>query len=279
MAATGERPRRVLIRPPAGLFSFRFREIWDYRELFFFLTWRDVKVRYKQTALGAAWALLQPLLLMAVFSIFLGRLAGVSSEGVPYPVFTLAALVPWTLFAQSLTGASESLVTAAQIVSKVYFPRLIMPLAAAGSFLIDFVIALILLLGVMTYYAVPLTLNIVWVPLLTVLALLASASVGVGFAAVNVKYRDVRYTVPFLIQVWLFATPVAYSIDLVPDQWKSLYAINPMVGVVEGFRWALLGTNDVPAMEIVTALAVTTLLLTLSVLYFQKVERGFADVI
>jgi homopolymeric O-antigen transport system permease protein len=275
----GQSVSTVIIRPSPRWLRFNLRELWEFRELLYFLVWRDVKVRYKQTVLGAAWAVLQPFLLMVVFSIFLGRLAGVPSESLPYPIFVYAALVPWTLFAQSLSGASDSLVGSANLVSRVYFPRLALPVAAVGSFLLDFVIALPLLVGMMVFYGVYPTGNVIWLPVLTLLALITALAVGVWLAALNVRYRDVRYAVPFFIQLWLFATPVAYPSSLVPEEWQVILGLNPMAGVVEGFRWALLGTEPRPGMLLAVSAAVTLVVLFGGLVYFSRMERTFADVI
>ena len=258
---------------------FPIRELWQYRELLYFLIWRDVKVRYKQTFFGAAWALMQPLLLMVVFSIFLGRLAGVESEGLPYPIFAYAALVPWTLFAQSLIGSTSSVVGSANLISKVYFPRLLLPLAAVGSYLIDFFVALTLLFAMMFFYKVELSASILWVIALLPLAVLAALAVGLWLSALNVRYRDVQYAVPFLVQLWLFASPVAYSSSIVPERYQVLYGLNPIAGVVQGFRWALLGSGNPPGPLLAASAAVTAVLFVGGLYYFHQVERSFADVI
>lgn len=255
------------------------RELWQYRELLYFLIWRDVKVRYKQTFFGAAWAVMQPLLLMVVFSIFLGRLAGVGSEGLPYPIFAYAALVPWTLFAQSLIGSTSSVVGSTNLISKVYFPRILLPLAAVGSYLIDFFIALALLVVMMFFYKVQLSLSVLWVLALLPLAVLTALAVGLWLSALNVRYRDVQYVVPFLVQLWLFASPVAYSSSIVPERYRALYGLNPMAGVVQGFRWALLGAGDPPGPLIAVSVAMTLVIFVAGLFYFQRVERTFADVI
>lgn len=267
------------IRPSAGWGRTHIGELFKQRELLYFLAWRDTKVRYKQTALGAAWALLQPLLLMAVFTVVLGRLARVNTEGVPYPAFTYAALVPWTLFAQVLVSSSNSLVDNSILVSRVYFPRLILPVAAAGPFLIDFAIAAVFLVGMMAFYGIAPGPNVLWLPVFALLALLAALSVGVGLAAVNVRFRDVRYAVPFIVQFWLFASPVAYPTGLIPHAWLPVFRLNPMVGVVDGFRWALFGVPRSPWPSAVTAVVVTAVLLLISLAYFSRTERQFADVI
>jgi lipopolysaccharide transport system permease protein len=269
-----------VLAPQKGLGgTLRLGELWAYRELLFFLTWRDVKVRYKQTALGAAWAVIQPFTLMVVFTIFLGRLAHVPSDGFPYPVFAYAALVPWTLFSQSLASVSDSLVSNANLVSKVYFPRLVIPLAVIGSFVFDFLIALVVLVGLMLYYGVYPGLGILALPVLVALTVLTSLSVGIWLTALNVRYRDVRYTVPFLIQVWLFASPIAYASSLVPGRWQFLYSLNPMVGLVNAYRWSLLGAPWTPDRYLLVSVMTVSVLLTTGVVYFRRTERTFADTI
>jgi lipopolysaccharide transport system permease protein len=269
----------TLIRPGRTWSAGRFREVWQYRELLYFLVWRDVKVRYKQTFIGAGWAVAQPLLLMAVFTIFLGQLAHLQSDGVPYPLFAFAALIPWTLFSQALGAASNSLVNSTGLISKVYFPRLLLPLAASASYLLDMAIASAVLVVMMALYRVAPTARVILVPFLALLAFLAAVGIGTWLAAVNVRYRDVRYAVPFLIQFWLFATPVAYALSIVPVQWRTLYALNPMVGVVEGFRWALLGTGDSPVVLVAVSTVVCLTVLAAALMYFHRVERSFADII
>ncbi|WP_447979305.1 ABC transporter permease [Candidatus Nitrospira bockiana] len=259
--------------------ALKLRELWEYRELLYFLCWRDIKVRYKQTALGAAWAVLQPLLTMAVFTVFFGRLAGMPSDGVPYPIFALAALLPWQLFAFALTESGNSLITNKQLITKVYFPRLIVPVSAVLAGLVDFGIALLLLLGMMAYYGITPTPAVWALPCLVLLAIATALSVGLWLSALNVQYRDVRYTLPFLTQFWLFATPIAYPSSLIPEAWRAWYGLNPMAGVVEGFRWALVGTDTQPGpIIIVSTLAAVGLLVT-GALYFRRVEKTFADVI
>jgi lipopolysaccharide transport system permease protein len=269
----------VLIEPSHGWINLHLRDIWAYRELLYFLAWRDIKVRYKQTALGATWAILQPFLTMVVFSIFFGHLAKVPSEGVPYPIFSFAALVPWTFFANGLTQSSNSLVANANLVSKVYFPRLVVPIAAVLSGIVDFVLAFIVLLAMMAYYHIAPTVNVVFLPLFLLLALVAALSVGIWLSALNVEYRDVRYVVPFLVQIWLFATPIAYAATLLHGRARVLYALNPMVGVVEGFRWALLGTQVNIGLSVVLSAVVSVLLLLSGALYFRRMEKTFADVV
>jgi len=269
----------TVIRPSRHLFSLRLRELWEYRELLYFLVWRDVKVRYKQTVLGAAWAILQPFLTMVVFSIFLGRLAGIPSEGIPYPIFAYTALLPWQLFAHALTESGNSLVANQQLITKVYFPRLVIPISAVLAGLVDFCIAFVVLLGMMVYYGVLPTKAVLALPLFLLLALATALAVGLWLSALNVQYRDVRYTLPFLTQFWLFATPIAYPSTLIPEQWRVVYGLNPMAGVVEGFRWALLGTGQGAGPMVVVSAIVVTALLIGGLVYFRWMESSFADII
>jgi lipopolysaccharide transport system permease protein len=266
------------IDPPSGWTSIGFRELWDYRELLYFLTLRDVKVRYKQTALGAAWAIIQPLFMMLVFSLFFGRLAKVPSDGIPYPIFTFCALLPWQLFAHALTESSNSLVANERLITKVYFPRLVVPIAAVLGGLVDFAVAFVILLAMMLYYRIVPTWAIVTLPAFIFLAVLTALAVGLWLSALNVKYRDVRYTINFLIQFWLFATPVAYPTSIVPERWRALYGLNPMAGVVEGFRWALLGKQP-PGALLAVSVAVVIAILIGGLYYFRRMEQEFADVV
>ena len=253
-------------------------DLWAYRELLYFFVWRDVKVRYKQTLLGAGWAIIQPLMTMVVFTIFFGHLAKVPSDGLPYPVFSLIALVPWTYFASALAGCSTSLSGYQHIISKVYFPRLIIPIAAVIAPLVDFAIGFVILVGFMAWYRIVPGPSIAWLPAFMLLALATAASVGVWLAALNVRYRDVRFVVPFVIQLWMFATPVAYPASLVPARWRAVYGLNPMAGVIEGFRWALAGGPSPGVITLVSA-AVVIVLIAGGALYFRKLEGTFADVI
>jgi lipopolysaccharide transport system permease protein len=253
--------------------------LWEFRELLYFLIWRDVKVRYKQTALGAAWAVLQPFLTMVVFSIFLGHLAKVPSDGIPYPVFAYTALLPWQLFAQSLSQAGTSLVMNRDLITKIYFPRLVIPLAAVLALLVDFVIAFVVLLGMMYFYGIVPTIAIITLPLFMLLAVATALAAGLWLAALYVRYRDVHYTIPFLTQFWLLATPIAYPVSLVPEKWRALYGLNPMVGVVEGFRWALLGKEGNLDSSTMISVIVTCLLLFGALIYFRLTEKTFADVV
>ena len=268
----------IKIRPPRKWVPADLHELWEYRELLFSLVGRDVKIRYKQTALGFLWAIIQPLLLMVVFSLFFGGLAKIPSEGIPYPLFSLAALIPWTLFSEGLTRSTTSMVQNANIITKVYFPRLIMPISGILSPLVDFMIAFVILLFMMAYYGFIPTIAIILLPLFILLALMTSLAIGLWLSALNVKYRDFQYTIPFLIQIWLFASPVVYPSSLLPQQFRILYGLNPMAGVIEGFRWALLGTNPPEAM-ILVSVGVVVLLLVGGLFYFKRMEQYFADVV
>jgi len=267
------------IRPASSWSSIGLKELWEYRELLYFLVWRDVKVRYKQTALGAAWAIIQPVMMMLVFSLFFGYLAKVPSDGIPYPIFTFCALLPWQLFAHALTESSNSLVANERLITKVYFPRLVVPIAAVLGGMLDFAIAFLMLLAMMLYYGIVPTWAIVTLPGFILLAILTALGVGLWLSALNVQYRDVRYTLGFLIQFWLFATPVAYSSSLIPERWRPLYGLNPMAGVVEGFRWALLGRSEPPGALLAVSVAVVILILVGGFYYFRRMEQEFADVV
>jgi lipopolysaccharide transport system permease protein len=269
----------IRIEPTKGWVALQLRELWRYRELLYFLTWRDIKVRYKQTVLGATWAVIQPFMTMVVFSLFFGRLAQIPSDGIPYPIFSYAALVPWTFFANGLGQSSNSLVGSSNLIKKVYFPRLAIPIATILSGVIDFVLAFLVLLAMMFFYGIFPTVNVVWLPFFLLLALVTSLGAGLWLSAMNVQFRDVRYVVPFLTQLWLFATPIAYPSSIIPEVWRPLYAVNPMVGVVEGFRWALLGVETRPGpMVIVSAIAAVGLLVS-GAFYFRRMEKTFADVV
>jgi lipopolysaccharide transport system permease protein len=275
-----EAPQQIiLLRPSSGWISLRLSELWDYRELLYFLTWRDVKVRYKQTLLGAAWAIIQPVFTMLVFSLFFGKLAKVPSDGIPYPIFSFAALVPWTFFASGLAQSSNSLVGSSSLITKVYFPRLAVPISSVASGLVDFFLAFLVLVVMMLGYGIVPTIRILWIPLFMLLALVTSLGVGLWLSALNVKYRDVRYAVPFLTQFWMFATPIAYSSSLLPDFWRTIYGLNPMVGVVESFRWALLNTSTAPGRTIAASSLAAMALLVSGAFYFRRMEKTFADVV
>lgn len=269
----------IRIEPSKGWVALQLKELWAYRELLYFLIWRDIKVRYKQTALGAAWAIIQPVFTMIVFSLFFGRLAKVPSDGIPYPIFAYAALVPWTFFSHGLSQASNSLVGSSNLLKKVYFPRLSVPIASVLSGLIDFLIAFLVLLGMMLYYGIHPTLNVIWLPFLLLLTVVTSLGVSLWLSALNVHFRDVRHVLPFLTQFWLFATPIAYPSSLLSEQWRTLYSINPMVGVVEGFRWALLGVETGPGPMIIVSSLASLALLVGGVFYFRRLEKTFADVV
>lgn len=281
-SADGSAPPRVPhihIEPPRGWVSLDLRELWAYREVLYFLTWRTIKVRYKQTVLGVAWAIVQPLCAMIIFSIFFGRLGRLPSDGIPYPIFCYAALVPWTFFANGLSQSSASLVNNINLIQKVYFPRLAMPLASVLAGAIDFLLAFVLLLGLMLHYGIVPTLHIVWLPLFLLLALVTCLGVSFWLSAMNVQFRDVRFVIPFLVQIWLFATPIAYSSSLVPEGWRTAYGLNPMVGVVDGFRWALLGLDTAPGPTVLVSAMVSVALLISGAFYFRRMESFFADVI
>jgi lipopolysaccharide transport system permease protein len=267
------------IAPSRAWAPLHLGELWDYRELLYFFVWREVKVRYKQTALGMAWAVLQPVMTMVVFSVVFGRLAGLPSDGVPYPVFAYCALLPWQLFAFSLGEASQSVVNNQRVITKVYFPRLLVPLAAVSVGLADFAVASVVLSFLMLYYGLVPGLAVLTLPLWILLALASALGMGLWLAALNVRYRDVRYTLPFVTQIWLYATPVAYSSSLVPEAWRPLYALNPMVGVVEGFRWALVGQTGVSMSHVAVSAVVVGIVLTSGLFYFRRTERTFADLV
>lgn len=280
-AGRAEDSRRptVVVQPRQGLFQLELRDIWRYRELLFFLVWRDVKVRYKQTVLGATWVALQPLAMMAIFTIVFRRFASVPSDGFPYPIFAFVALIPWMYFSQVITLSGPSLVSNGSLITKVYFPRLIVPLATTITPLIDLVVGFTLLGGMMIWFGVAPNAGVLLLPLFLLLAMATALAVSLVLTALNVRYRDVGYTIPFIVQLWLYATPVAYPVSVVPEHWRPLYSLNPMVGVIEGFRWALLGHEgpDVSAM-LVSAAAVSVLLVA-ALVYFKQMERTFADVL
>jgi lipopolysaccharide transport system permease protein len=272
-------PSILRIEPSRGWVSLHLDDLWDYRGLLYFLIWRDVKVRYKQTTLGVAWAVLQPLLTMAVFTIFFGRLAKIPSNGVPYPLFAFAGLLPWQLFAFSISEAAHSLVASQNLIKKVYFPRLVIPIGTVLAGLLDFAVGFVLLLAMMVYYRIPLTAGIFLLPVFLLLAISTALAVGIWLSALNVQFRDVRHTIGFLTQFWMFATPVAYPSSLIPEKWRALYGLNPMAGVVEGFRWALLGTKTSPGPMILISSLAVLILLTGGLIYFRRTERTFADVV
>lgn len=267
------------LRPSKGWAALRLRDLWEYRELLYFFVWRDVKVRYKQTVLGAAWAILQPLLTMVVFSLFFGELAGVPSDGIPYPIFSYAALVPWTFFSTGLQQAASGMVNNSNLLKKIYFPRLALPISRVLAGGVDFALAFVVLLGMMAWYGLWPTGNVIWLPFFLLLALITSLGAGLWLAAMSVQFRDVIVTVPFLAQFWMFATPVAYSSTLLAEPWRTLYGLNPMVGVIEGFRWALLGTDTAPGPIIAVSTIVAVALLVSGAYYFKRLEKTFADLV
>lgn len=268
----------TLIQPLRGWIALDLREMWRYRELLFFFIWRDIKVRYKQTLLGASWAILQPVFTMIVFSIFFGRLAKIPSDGIPYPIFSYAGLLPWTFFAAGLANGANSLVRDANLVKRVYFPRLITPVSAVVGGLPDFLLAFLVLIVMMIYYGLfPTLASVIWLPISSLLALVTALGVGLWLAALNALYRDIRYIVPFLTQFWMYATPVVYPSSLLEEPWRTLYGLNPMVSVVEGFRWSLLGQSE-PRLSMFALSLVTSLILLVSGAYFfRRMEPQFAD--
>jgi lipopolysaccharide transport system permease protein len=269
----------IVIQPRKRLFDIDLKSVWQYQELLYFLIWREVKVRYKQTALGVAWAIFQPLLTMGIFTVIFGRFVKVPSEGLPYPIFAFAALLPWTFFSEAITRSSTSLVGDANLIRKVYFPRLIMPLASVTSPIVDFSFSFLVLLGMMAWFGIAPGWGMLALPIFLILALLTALSIGLWLSALNVRYRDVRYTVPFLTQLWMYASPVVYPLSLVPEKWRVVYGLNPMVGVIEGFRWGLLGKESPDLRVMAISAAVVTLLLIGGLVFFRRLERTFADVI
>jgi lipopolysaccharide transport system permease protein len=266
----------VVIQASTQRFDPDIRSLWAYRELLYFLVWRDLKVRYRQTAIGAGWVVLQPLLTMAIFTVIFGRFAGIPSDGLPYPLFCYTALVPWTLFSNALSRGGESVVGNANLVTKVYFPRLLLPLSGVLSPLVDFAIAAMVLVVMIAWYRIPLTLNVLALPFFILLVVCTALAVSVWLSALNVRYRDVRHTIPFLLQVWMFASPISYPVSMVTE-WRLLYSLNPMVGVIEGFRWALLGKQSPDFGVVAVSTAVVVVLLVAGVVYFRQMERTFAD--
>ena len=267
----------VVIEPLKSWLSFDLRELWEYRELLYFFIWRDIKVRYKQTILGGVWVILQPLMPMIVFSLFFGLLVKVPSDNIPYPIFTYTALLPWHLFASMFYASSESLVANQGLITKIYFPRLLVPLSILLGSLIDFLIPLPLLVGMMYYYGIELTWTVLYVPLFLVLTLLTALGMGLWSSALHVQYRDVHHVINFLTQFLMFATPIFYPASLIPNQWRFLYGLNPMVGVVEGFRWSLLGEGQPLHSSVFLSFPLVILLLIGGFLYFNRVEKTFAD--
>jgi len=267
------------IEPSKGWAPLKIGELWEYRELIYFLAWSNVKIRYKQTVLGAAWAIIQPFMTMLVFSLFFGKLAKVPSDNVPYPVFSFAALVPWTFFSNSLRLASNSLIGSAHLITKIYFPRLAIPIATVLSGVVDFGVAFLMLLAMMLYYGMMPGDRMLWLPLFFMLAVVAALGASLWLSALSVEYRDVQHVMPFVLQFWLFATPIAYSSSMLAEPWRTLYGINPMVGVVEGFRWALLGVHTSPGPIIIVSSVAALITLTTGAFYFRRMERTFADMV
>ncbi|GAB4485791.1 MAG: ABC transporter permease [Anaerolineales bacterium] len=274
-------PTTVYIKPTSGLAALNLRDLWLYRELVFFMIWRDIKVRYKQTALGAAWAVLQPVLTMLVFNFLFGNIAKMETDGgIPYPIFSYTALLPWGLFSTALNSASRSLTSNQNMITKTYFPRLVLPMASVLGGLLDFAIAFVVLIGMMFYYDITPGLNAIWaLPLFILLAIITALGIALWLSAINVQYRDVGYALPFLSQFWMFVTPIAYSSKVISEQWQVVYALNPMAGVVNGFRWALLGVGNPPDMLIGISTAISLFILVSGLFYFRNMERTFADTI
>jgi len=270
----------TVIEPRKGWVPLHLGELWEYREVLYYLVWRDIKVRYRQTVIGALWAIIQPLMTMVVFSVFLGGFAKVPSDGAPYPLFAFAALVPWSFFANGLALSANSLVASGNLITKVYFPRLLVPMGRVLSGLPDIGLSFLVLLALVAWYGhLRLSLSLLWLPFLASLAFLTALGVGLWLSALNVRYRDVQHAVPFLIQIWMFATPIAYPSSLLPEPWRTVYGLNPMVGVVEGFRWALLGSGRAPGLPLVVSVVAAVVLLVSGAFFFRRVERTFADVV
>jgi homopolymeric O-antigen transport system permease protein len=270
-------PAALRIEPPHGLFELRLREVWAYRELLYFFVWRDVKIRYKQTAIGVLWVVLQPVLNMLVFTLIFGRLAKLPSDGLPYPVFYFAALVPWTYFAYSLQTTTNVVVENQRLITKVYFPRLILPISTVLSGLVDFAIGFLVLAVFCVAYGIFPTLAALWLPVLLLLALFTALGVGLWLSALNALYRDVRYVIPFLIQFWMFSSPVAYAGSLVPARWRWLYGLNPMAGVIDGFRWAITGRGQAPGLLLLVSACAVVLVLLGGIFFFNRMETSVAD--
>ena len=271
--------RKLIIENRSGLFDIDWSALWEYRELLYVLVWRDIKVRYKQTAIGVAWVVLQPLITMLLFTAIFGYLAKMPSDGVWYPVFVLSALLPWTYFAQAITRAGESVVVNGRLVGKIYFPRLLLPLAMIVTPLVDFVLSMVLLFGLLIYSGIPLTWKVSTLPAFILLAMLTALGLSLFTSAMNVKYRDVGHAIPFVIQIWMFASPIVYPVSLVPEQWRWLYGLNPMAGVIEGFRWALLGRTAPDPVVMAESIVVLFVVLIAGTVYFRKMERQFADIL
>jgi len=270
---------KTVIKPAKGLMSLDLGEVWAYRELLSILAWRDISIMYKQSIIGIGWVIIQPVMTMIIFTIIFGKFAKLPSEGIPYPIFTYCALLPWSYFARSLSGSSNSLVGSSHLITKVYFPRLVIPFSKVFSGLVDFAIAFVILIGMMVWYRIMPTRGIFFLPLLLLVAMTASLGIGLWLTALNVKYRDVQFVVPFLVQFWMYASPVAYSAGIVPEKWRWLYGLNPMVGVIEGFRWALLGKSVPDAGMMLVSFCIVFAVLVGGLYYFKKMERSFADIV
>lgn len=279
VAASAEQRASVVIEPRRGLFQLDLHSVWNYRELLYFLVWRDVKVRYKQTLIGASWAILQPLVTMAIFAVIFGRLANIPSDGKPYPLFAFAALLPWNYFSQALSRSGSSLVGNTSLITKIYFPRLLIPLAASVAPVVDLFFSFLVLVALMIWYGIAPTWGLLLLPFFVALSLVTALATGLWLSALNVEYRDVGHIIPFLIQAWMYSSPVAYSLTMVPQKWRLLYSLNPMVGVIEGFRWAILGTEQPDFMAMSVSLTVVLFLFVGGLLYFKRMEQTFADVI
>lgn len=277
---TDKKPETVIIQPVKGLVALNLRDLWIYRELVYFLTWRDLKVRYKQSVLGVLWAIIKPFLAMVVFTIFFGNLAKLPSDGLPYPIWSYTGLLPWEFFAAALSVSARSMLTSGNMVSKIYFPRIIVPLASVFANLVDFLIAFVILIGMMIFYHITPTINMLWLPAFMLLAIITALGVGLWFSALLVMYRDINYMLPFITQLWMFISPVVYASSIVPEKWRVLYSLNPMAGVVEGFRWALLGTQQSisPLMIAISSIIALTLFIS-GLFFFRRMERVFADMI
>jgi lipopolysaccharide transport system permease protein len=269
----------VVVEPRRGLFNLDLGAVWQYRELLYFLVWREVKVRYKQTAIGAAWAIIQPLLTMLIFTIVFSRFARIPSDGIPYPIFAYTALLPWTYFSQAISRSGSSLVGDSNLIKKVYFPRLIIPLSAVTVPLVDFMLSLLVLLGMLIWYGITPSLKLLALPLFLLLALVTALGTGFFLSTLNVRYRDVGHTIPFLVQIWMYLSPIAYPLSLVPQKWRFIYSLNPIVGVVEGFRWAIIGHKSPDSLAIVISIIVVIVILFGGLVFFKKMENTFADIV
>jgi lipopolysaccharide transport system permease protein len=280
LASNNHLPDLVVIKPVKGWVPLNLRDLWLYRELIYFLTWRDLKVRYKQSVLGVIWAILKPTMTMIIFTIIFGNFAKIPSDGVPYPIFSYSGLLPWEFFAAALTVSARSMLTSGGMVSKIYFPRIIVPLSSVMANLVDLLIAFVILIGMMIFYKIPLTINVLWLPAFILLAMITAIGVGLWFSALLVMYRDINYLLPFITQLWMFISPVVYSSSMIPEKWRWLYSINPMSGVVEGFRWALLGTQQSISGGMVAISSAIALFIFISgMFFFRRMERIFADMI